>query len=100
ALVATVAAMYWRAWRQHGPDSAFARHLAWLNGGAAALFLIAAPLPEALRIAVAAAGMAVVVLPAIARSGKLSEFPAIDEDHLVERLGAFTIIVCGESFVK
>ena len=26
--------------------------------------------------------------------------PAIDEHHLTERLGAFTIIVCGESFVK
>jgi low temperature requirement protein LtrA len=100
ALVGTVAAMYWRAWRQHGPDSAFARHLALLNGSAAVLFVVAAPMPEALRLLVAAAGMAVVVLPAIARSSRLSEFPAIDEDHLVDRLGAFTIIVCGESFVK
>jgi low temperature requirement protein LtrA len=100
ALVGTVAAMYWRAWRQGGPDSAFAGQLAALNAIAAVLFLIAAPLPEGMRIAVAAVGIAVVVLPAIARSGRLSEFPAIDEDHLVERLGAFTIIVCGESFVK
>jgi len=100
ALVASVAAMYWRAWRQGGSDSAFAGHLAVLNAVAAALFVVAAPLPEVLRIAVAAVGIAVVVLPAIARSSRLSEFPAIDEEHLVERLGAFTIIVCGESFVK
>jgi low temperature requirement protein LtrA len=100
ALVGTVAAMYWRAWRQGGPDSAFAGHLAALNAVAAALFVVAAPLPETVRIAVAAVGIAVVVLPAIARSGRLSEFPTIDEEHLVERLGAFTIIVCGESFVK
>jgi low temperature requirement protein LtrA len=99
-LVATVAAMYWRAWRQGGPDAAFARHLTLLNACAAAMFVVAAPLPEALRLGLAAAGMAVVVLPAIARSGRLSEFPTIDEAHLVERLGAFTIIVCGESFVK
>ncbi|HEX4528308.1 MAG TPA: low temperature requirement protein A [Acidimicrobiia bacterium] len=100
ALVGTVAAMYWRAWRQNGSDSAFAAHLAALNTVAAALFLVAGPLPEVLRIAVAALGIAVVVLPAIARSSRLSEFPALDEAHLVERLGAFTIIVCGESFVK
>ena len=99
-LVGTVAAMYWRAWRRGGPDHQFARHLATLNSVAAALFVVAAPLPDALRIAVAAAGIAVVVLPAIARSSRLSEFPALDEGHLVERLGAFTIIVCGESFVK
>ena len=92
--------MYWRAWRRGGSDSAFAAHLATLNTVAAALFVVAAPLPEALRVAVAAVGIAVVVLPAIARSSRLSEFPTLDEEHLVERLGAFTIIVCGESFVK
>jgi len=100
ALVGTVAAMYWRAWRHRGPDAAFAGHLAALNGVAAALFVIAAPLPEAPRLAVAGLGATVVVLPAVVRSRRLSEFPAIDEAHLVERFGAFTIIVCGESFVK
>src|SRR5206468_4958677 len=44
--------------------------------------------------------LAVVILPAIVRSGRLGMSPAIDEHHLMERLGAFTIIVCGESFVK
>jgi low temperature requirement protein LtrA len=44
--------------------------------------------------------MAVMIVPALFRSTRLAEFPPIDEGHLVERLGAFTIIVCGESFVK
>jgi low temperature requirement protein LtrA len=99
-LVATVAAMYWRAWRAGGPNASFAARLAGLNGIAAVCFLVAAPLPEIPRIALAAVGLAVVILPAIVRSSRLPEFPPINEHHLVERLGAFTIIVCGESFVK
>ncbi len=99
-LVGTVAAMYWRAAHQDGPNAAFARSLAILNTIAAACFVVAAPLPESARIGLAAVGLAVVILPALVRSGRLGEFPPIDEHHLVERLGAFTIIVCGEAFVK
>jgi low temperature requirement protein LtrA len=99
-LVGTVAAMYWRAWRAGGPNSGFARSLAALNGIAALCFLVAAPLPEVARLVLAAFGLAVVILPALVRWARLPEFPPLDEDHLVERLGAFTIIVCGESFVK
>jgi low temperature requirement protein LtrA len=99
-LVATVAAMYWRAWRAGGPDAQFARTLARLNAAAALCFFVAAPLPEVPRIALAAVGLAVVILPALVRSNRLPDFPPINEEHLVERLGAFTIIVCGESFVK
>ena len=63
--------------------------------------MVAAPLPEARTHRGAAVGMAVVVVPADRpfESGS-SAFPPLDEAHLVERLGAFTIIVCGESFVK
>jgi low temperature requirement protein LtrA len=92
--------MYWRAAHRGGPNAGFARQLAALNTAAAACFLIAAPMPEVVRIVGAAVGLAVVLLPALVRSGRLGAFPAIDEAHLVERLGAFTIIVCGESFVK
>jgi low temperature requirement protein LtrA len=99
-LVALIAVMYWRAWRAGGRDAAFARTLAGLHGIAALCFLVAAPLPEVARIVLAAVGMAVMIVPALFRSTRLPEFPPIDEGHLVERLGAFTIIVCGESFVK
>jgi low temperature requirement protein LtrA len=99
-LLGTVGLMYWRAARRGGADAPFARRLAVLNFVATACFLVVAPLPQGLRIAGAAIGLAVVIVPALVRSGRLGAFPAIDEHHLVERLGAFTIIVCGESFVK
>ena len=44
--------------------------------------------------------MTVMIAPAAWRAIRLVDFPPIDEEHLVERLGAFTIIVCGEAFVK
>src|SRR6266566_4502891 len=56
ALVGTVAAMYWRAWRHGGADAAFARQLTMLNGIAAVCFVVAAPLPDTLRVAVAFVG--------------------------------------------
>jgi low temperature requirement protein LtrA len=100
ALVATIALMYWRAAHRDGPHRRFARRLSWVNGAAAAIFLGAAPLPEALRIVGAALGMLLMIVPAWYRAAHLGDFPPIDEHHLVERLGAFTIIVCGEAFVK
>lgn len=100
ALVTTVALMYWRAARAHGPHALFARRLAVVHGIAAACFVVVAPLPEAGRIVGAALGMLVMIVPAVRRSVRLGAFPPIDEEHLVERLGAFTIIVCGEAFVK
>jgi low temperature requirement protein LtrA len=100
ALVASIAIMYWRAARAHGPHAAFARRLSGVHAIAALCFLVAAPLPEAGRIVGAAVGMVVMILPAARRSSHLVDFPPIDEQHLVERLGAFTIIVCGEAFVK
>jgi low temperature requirement protein LtrA len=100
ALVASVAIMYWRAARAGGPHAAFARHTAGIHALAAVCFVAVAPLPEGFRIAGAALGMALLVVPAVVRSTRLSDFPPVDESHLVERMGAFTIIVCGEAFVK
>jgi low temperature requirement protein LtrA len=100
ALVVTIAVMYWRAAHQGGPHAAFARKLSGIHAAAALIFIASAPLPEAGRIAGAAIGMAVMILPAAARSIRIGDYPPIDENHLVERLGAFTIIVCGEAFVK
>jgi low temperature requirement protein LtrA len=92
--------MYWRAARSHGPHAAFARHLAITHAVATLCFVAAAVLPEAGRIIGAAVGMVVMIAPAAWRSIRLVDFPPLDEAHLVERLGAFTIIVCGEAFVK
>jgi low temperature requirement protein LtrA len=100
ALVAIVAVMYARAAHAHGPHAGFARHLAGIHLVAALCFVASVPLPETGRIIGAAVGMLVMITPAARRSIHLVHFPPIDEEHLVERLGAFTIIVCGEAFVK
>jgi low temperature requirement protein LtrA len=100
ALVATIALMYWRAAWAHGPHTTFARHQAIIHGVATLCFVGAATLPESGRIVGAAVGMAVMIAPAAWRSIRLADFPPLDEEHLVDRLGAFTIIVCGEAFVK
>lgn len=100
ALLTSLAIMYWRAARARGPHAAFARRLSGIHAAAATLFFVAAPLPEAGRVVGAAVGMAIMIVPATARSTHLGDFPPIHEEHLVERLGAFTIIVCGEAFVK
>jgi low temperature requirement protein LtrA len=99
-LVGTVGLMYWQAERAGGPDADFARRLALLHLASVACFMAAAPLPGAARVALAGIGLAVVVAPAIVRAGRLGSYPPLDDRHLIERLGAFTIIVCGESFVK
>ncbi|HEY3674222.1 MAG TPA: low temperature requirement protein A [Acidimicrobiia bacterium] len=100
ALVATIALMYWRAARARGPHAVFARHQSIVHVVATFCFVGAAALPEAARIVGAAVGMAVMIAPAAWRSIRLVDFPPLDEEHLVDRLGAFTIIVCGEAFVK
>ena len=100
ALVASIALMYWRAARAHGPHATFARQLSVIHVVAALCFVGAAALPESARIVGAAVGMAVMIAPAAWRSIRLVDFPPLDEEHLVDRMGAFTIIVCGEAFVK
>jgi low temperature requirement protein LtrA len=100
ALVATVALMYWRAARAHGQHATFARHQAVIHAVATLCFAVSAALPEDGRVVGAAVGMAVMIAPAAWRSIRLVDFPPLNEEHLVERLGAFTIIVCGEAFVK
>jgi len=42
----------------------------------------------------------VTIIPAVVQSQRLGGVAAIDERHIVERMGAFTIIVCGEAFLK
>jgi low temperature requirement protein LtrA len=100
ALVGTIAVMYMRSSRAAGHHGAFARRMTGVHLVAVACFLAAAPCPEGIRIAGAFVGMAVMILPAVLRSTRLADFPPIDEEHLLERMGAFTIIVCGEAFVK
>jgi low temperature requirement protein LtrA len=47
-----------------------------------------------------AIGIVVSFGPLRLRTREAAHAPAVDEHHLLERMGALTIIVCGEAFVK
>lgn len=67
----------------------------------AALFAVSGFVSGAVSVIIACAGLAVLVVTALTVvSVRHPDFPGLDRAHLSERLGAFTIIVCGESFVK
>jgi low temperature requirement protein LtrA len=95
ALLATVVLMYARAARARVPGTAYATRRAYYLGASAALFLVAAAVPG-VRGVVWAVAIAVGAGPL----GTRDDVPGIDEHHLFERMGALTIIVCGEAFVK
>ncbi len=74
--------------------------LAVLNAVTAACFFIAAPLPESGRLILSAVSLVLLVIASIVMLQRADVFSAIDEEHLLERMGAFTLIVCGEAFVE
>jgi low temperature requirement protein LtrA len=98
-LLLTIVVVAYRASRLGGPDAAYATRLAVLNGGVALLFFVTALLPEDWRLALAALGLVLLVYFSLVLLHGVRDFSASDEQHIVERMGAFTLIVCGESFV-
>lgn len=99
ALVASIAVMYTRAARTTPHKSGDAQRRARLAWAGTGLFLVAAALPWPVSSALWVVGLAALIVSTLA--GTLAEGDAgLDEHHLVERMGAFTIIVCGEAFVK
>ena len=100
-LLLTVGFMYFRAARAGGSsDRGYAARLAVLNAVSAACFFVAVPLPESGRLILSAAGLVLLVIPSIVMMHQVDDFSDIDEGHLLERMGAFTLIVCGEAFVE
>jgi low temperature requirement protein LtrA len=100
ALIGTVGVMYLRSARSDSPLAPFARNRATFACASTAIFLVAAPLDDPVQGVLWALGLAVTIIPAVVQSARLGPTAAVDEHHLVERLGAFTIIVLGEAFVK
>jgi low temperature requirement protein LtrA len=96
-LTLTVAATYARSARREGENRVFARKRAVEYTTAAAIFLVAGVLPDTARLVLWTVGLAVTIAPALAHT---TQFPPLEERHLIERLGALTIIMCGEAFVK
>jgi low temperature requirement protein LtrA len=99
-LLVTVGIMFARGARQPAADRQFARRMASVCGASAALFFVATLLTESQRLALAVVGLAVAVGPSVVLLHRTPPFSAEEERHLVERMGAFTLIVCGESFVE
>jgi low temperature requirement protein LtrA len=96
-LTFTVALTYARAARPHVEKAGFARRRAIEYTVAAVIFTLAGLFPEGVRLGLWFLGLAVTIAPAIAHC---TTAPPLEERRLLERLGALTIIMCGEAFVK
>jgi len=100
-LLLTVSFMYFRAARPgRSSDRGYAMRLAVLNAVAAACFFVAVPLPESGRLILSVVSLAVLVISSIVMFHQVDDFTESDEKHFLERMGAFTLIVCGEAFVE
>lgn len=100
-LLLTVSFMYFRAARPgRSSDRGYAMRLAVLNAVAAACFFVAVPLPESGRLILSVVSLAVLVISSIVMLHQVDDFTDSDEKHFLERMGAFTLIVCGEAFVE
>ena len=99
-LVLTVAVMYLRAWRSRGPGAPAAGRLAAVNLVAAVCVLLGLLVPEPGRLGLFLAGLlASVAGTAVVWNGRMVLTPA-DERHYIDRMAAFTLIVCGEAFIE
>lgn len=99
-LLLTIAAIYQRASRRPGADQTYARRMASLNAAAGVAFVIAAFLPETPRLVVGGVALALLVVGSITLLHQMQAFSEEDERHIIERMGAFTLIVCGEAFIE
>ena len=99
-LLGIIATMYFRASLRPGVDRRYAGRMATVNAGVGVLFVVTTALPEAARLAVCGAGLVVLVAPSIVLLHRMQDFSEEDERHIVDRMGAFTLIVCGESFIE
>ena len=103
-LVAIVAVMYTRAARHGGPqqmDASRRARWAWISS---AIFGVSTLVPWPWDTALWVVGFAPLFVSTLGRTrdaiGRHVAEGGVDARHLVERIGAFTIIVCGEAFVK
>jgi low temperature requirement protein LtrA len=99
-LILLIAAMYWHAGRSAVAHRHFASRMAVLHGVSGLVLMLSVPFAETVQLILTGVAFAVLLVPAIVRAARPADFPPLDQHHLVHRLGEFTIIVCGESFVK
>ena len=93
--------MYLRAYRSLDEDRSAIARVATVIGASAAVILISAFVPPPWRYGLWLAGFLITFNPPVLKSymtfGERLEIP---QKYLSERLGLFTIIVLGESFIK
>src|SRR3954447_8982041 len=100
-LAVDVSVMYAVAIRGADEQSSLARVRRNQYATAALPIVVAAFVPQPVRVTLWVIGLVLLMLPTLGfRFGRLGRIPPFDEHHFVERLGLLTILVCGESFVK
>jgi low temperature requirement protein LtrA len=100
ALLLSVAALYERTRRAEPALGGFARRRRDLLFVAGLLVMISSPLPVAPEVVCWVVASVLIVAPVV--SGRLDrgiDRPAVNRDHLVERMAALTTVVFGEAFV-
>ena len=99
-LLITVAILYFRGARGSGPGAQAAGRLAAVNTVAALCFFGGCLIGEPERLVAFVAGLGIsVVGTGVFWHGRIV-LSADDERHYVERMAAFTLIVCGEAFIE
>jgi low temperature requirement protein LtrA len=99
-LLVTTAVVAYRGARRAEGNPLYAYRLAAASLLGALGMFVAAPLAEPWRGVIAGVALAVAVVSSIGSVHQMEDFSEEDEAHLVDRMGAFTLIVCGESFIE
>lgn len=99
-LLTSIALIAYRATRLDPSQAQHSGRLVMLNGAGALCLFVAAALPESWRLALAVVALAIAVVPSVAWLNHFDVATAVDERHLIERMGAFTLIVFGEAFIE
>ena len=98
-LLATVSLLWLLAWLSAGEGRHFAARLCACNLVGAGLFVASAPSPNELRYPLGLLGLAAVMLPTLWPRLVAASRPPYNTEHLIERLGAFSLIMMGETFI-
>ena len=98
-LLLTVALLWALVLREPGDRTIYVKRMVVLNLVGACFFFLAAPLKDTFSYPLCAAGLLIVLVPTVVPSLVAKEWPPFDREHLVERLGTFSLIVMGETFI-
>ncbi len=99
-LCAITATMYFRERHAPGTQGAIARSRSIHLVVAALIFGVSIFFTGAPEIVLWVIGLLVIVIPSRVGPDRITDLTPLNKEHIAERMGALTIIVCGEAFVK